>query len=425
MNDLYFLIIFCILLDQASAAGHSALVSVKVAEAQTEQTDQDKTALLDRLSCLQSDQSSAGKWKQETIFGKHDSQSKHWTFQPDNCPLKPFDVDAFCRIALRCQNMLMVGDSTVESLYHAGSSLLSGKHNENEHVAGPPEIMLSEDTHSAPCPNKYDHLATSRRPRRQRLMYGRHVCNVKSACPAPLQVTLSFVKHEMLVGHIGLHSADRQCDYWQEILDKYPLQYYSFGAHIPQIVESYTHKGAAKNMTKVFHNHAAAFASVLARNVEERKKRKEKKTAHIDSMLEHLKRPLIIYETARWGSLDYTEECATTPFVQTQQPNTSHGILVNTTLNHKKEPISLAPFHWSSIPAVNSAMLEELKAAIPEGILLTLKTANMVSQRQGCRVDFLHYTHPKFSFSPDWRTWQLLWNLLQTESQTSLTLTNF
>ena len=63
-------------------------------------------------------------------------------------------------------------------------------------------------------------------------------------------------------------------------------------------------------------------------------------------------------------------------------------------------------------------MLEELKAAIPEDILLTLKTANMVSQRQGCRVDFLHYTHPKFSFSPDWRTWQLLWKwkLLETES---------
>jgi len=433
---------FCLFILSAVLLLDLAPVKIEALEARP---DKEK----DRLSCLQGDQSSAGKWKRQTIFGDLNPDAKHWTFQPDNCPLKPFDVDAFCRIALRCQNMLMVGDSTVESLYHAGSSLLSGKHKENEHIIGPPEMMVSEITRSIPCPAKYDHLATSKRPEQQNLMYERHVC--RSSCPAQLKLT--YVRHEMLVGHIGPHSADRQCDHWQELLDQYPIQYYSLGPHVPQIVES--NKGVA-NMSQVFQNHAAAFVSILTdhekRRAEREKRRQEehevdevsehkksplvasilsinekrrakrkkiekrKHDEHTSKVSEHTKRPLIIYETGRWGSLDFTEKCEPNPLKDVQPPNTSHGKLVKTVVL-RGQNISIQPFHWGSIAALNSAVLKELENRIPKDILLTLNTANVTSMRQGCRVDWLHYQHPKFSYSPDWRTWQLLWNLLESESQ--------
>ena len=114
-----------------------------------------------------------------------------------------------------------------------------------------------------------------------------------------------------------------------------------------------------------------------------------------DVFLKHsAKDAVLIFQTGHWGARSFHGNCYEHPLIDPPPPEDFNG------------------YHWSQIPVLNSYYKTILKQRISSDRLVILDTAEMLAARIGCRVDYVHFTHSRFPFSPNWRIWQLLQNVL-------------
>ncbi len=408
------------------------------------------TEAKERLECLSKDMSEpSGTWVREDIFGNVRSKD-HWAYQPGSkCdPLESFDVEAFCRSVLKCQNMLLVGDSTMLSFYRAGTLLLTGGHEVISSTASigirsvKKDYLKPELAHRVPgteflCPvdEKSDYLDLNgthahvhRNPDRLRdgESYVQHRSVCSNACTEP--VNLAYVHHNYLIGHpihlkknrgVGSYryfvdTHDALCDYWQDELlhGDYGNVIFSSGAHVPRLIQQAFLKNenaTNEDVHKLIQQHADEFTKTFQNIIAEKDTVNGKK--------KYSEKTTLIWKSARWGVTDFTTACNAQPQNVTKKPYASNGLDPSSTWPEVYNRVAgmydtLAYYMWDYIPILNNMFRDTLQATLPSDSFLLWNISEIESMRTNCRIDTLHWQSSQYSYTPDWYAWHHLYNLL-------------
>ena len=367
-----------------------------------------------RAECLQSNlvlqQHGGGTWKRESIHGEQFAKDGDWVFQPTDCPLVPFSDRYMCQVALGCESVLIVGDSTTNTIFHDGQSLFGV----NLEVNGSVNSWSSHKVGYCSTSNGCDVPGSNCRPTlssvRPVLVHHQMIC--KAHCSKP--VKLSYVRHNHLVNHHGqTFGTDLQCDEWKTLQNQYKYVWASTGPHIPGLIEFphgvFNNVSAYMSLTSTNTDAAAYFMKDFVTLFEQEAndlvdtflsggRTVDSKTAPVPDRV-------LIYQTGQWGMINYSEDCKLKP---------------HDTLPARPEMVrgrdQLDRYYWELIPLLNEAYVRVLKQRLNSSQLLLLDVADMHSMRYSCRTNYIHF-HSSAVGSPAARVWQLLYNslLLRTE----------
>ena len=335
---------------------------------------------ISRLECLQSRLGLpvtaggfGGEWINEVIPGRPDDHN-NWFFKP-GClqDLFTFNESLFCRSALQCKNLLFVGDSVMFQVFAAGLSLPFPSRRRRR-LYRCPTLCKGINNTSSVCS-------------KERSKYSNHHIIVCIPHCGGKDVLLSYVRHDHLVNvHGKRHTGDHMCTYWQDILGNFSYVFMSTGAHVPDLV-SYPFGRATKhsNLTNLFNNEAAALAATF---------------------LKYSKpNTVLIWQSAHWGNLKVSGRCEERPSSEPIEPEKNIQYV-----NKFGDTVS---FHWDKIPKLNEAYRHYLTHSLsPLKRVLLLDTAELMSSVPNCRKDYIHFVDENLRWSPTWRVWHLLMNLL-------------
>jgi hypothetical protein len=290
-----------------------------------------------RLECLQSDLGvRTGVWEEVNVFGipspsretTKTSNFSQYLYQPDGCRLEYFNVEKFCKKALRCKKLMIVGDSTTKIQFDAlphifptsrPSSLRPCK------TLNGCEMSKTAKGHAAVSKKEMNESKGCHYPWVSNVIktYHRDVC--ETYC-GPGQAIISYFRNDGLINHNGkTYQIDLQCDEWLNQINKYDFVMLNFGPHIPEVIQF---PRGEENPMPYNLTHQKAIL-----------------TAHVNDLIATFKSRLdpnstttMIYQSGMWGAHDYKSACVTN-----NKPVPYNDSIV--------EPY--ANMFWKSIPLAN------------------------------------------------------------------------
>ena len=197
------------------------------------------------------------------------------------------------------------------------------------------------------------------------------------------KLDLTFVRHDFLKGVHGDNIAPSAvCDSWWEMAPKYDIVVFSSGAHVNNMVlHPYGAKSPPSNFSanKMIESSAHLIGDELKRLIPRMKPSAQ-----------------FIYMTTNGGIQNFTHDCSVKP---------------------EEVPIPIADqYSWPLIPAMQEVYVREFRKAVVPFKLLVMDMQYMMQMRRGCHNDYVH-TNPATKNSPQFNTWQLLYNILIELSQ--------
>ena len=280
----------------------------------------------------------------------------NWEFANSSCGHALTEA-RLCK-ALRCRNMLLVGDSTFLGLFR-GLSIYA----ERQWQSG---VM----TNSAACPLTPQSMGRG------------HNYGLCGGC-----VNVSFWRHDHLLQAPGVLNSSRPeleqaaaCDGWKapNVLAQYPLLVLSRGAHVMEYLPEL-------RPTRQFHaGRADALAEVLR--------------PHLHANPANA----VVYVKAHWGIVHSKRSEASAPLSKPEQPRDV--------------------FRWDLMPLISAVDVEHLQRALPEaaaaglhhhdgggsGALIVVDPTKAIAMRHDCRDNHLHVVPSVYLAS----TWRMIMNAL-------------
>ena len=357
-----------------------------------------------RAECLQSNlvgpKYGGGKWEKESIYGSQFAQDGDWVFQPAECPLMPFSERYMCQIALGCESVLIVGDSTTNAIYGDAHQLFLDDLRANSLASGS-TVHWTRSCRGCVTGDK------GCRPYYGITMHHRRIC--MKHCTNQT-VKLSYVRHNHLVNHHGeTYRGDLQCDEWKVLQSQYKYVWVSTGPHMRDLVE-FPYGNYSENISG-YLNLTAEDAAVSASFIQSFVTLFEKEAnALVDTFLSggeaasnnNITGPnrVLIYQTGHWGDLNFTKDCTVPP--RAEFPGRPTAVRGQGEADR---------YYYELIPLLNEAYVRVLKHRLRPSQLLLLDVSDMLSMRYSCRNDPLHFSTKEVT-SQAFRLWQLLYNLL-------------
>lgn len=315
--------------------------------------------------------------RHESPNGKgHDSSSNFtWTYEDPKCPLHPFNLDSFCHKSLGCgKKILMVGDSTVESLTDFWLRNLPAMKRERlcpeKDMKCSPRTTLEKVRKGASGCMTGPHVSPIR---------DISICNEE--CGANSKTSLTYIRHDYLQGtHGKFWYATQHCEAWWSLIQSHDVILLSTGPHAPNMLEYPFTKPAPPNFD---------FSSFAQNEVNQ-----------IVSRLVDVIHPnqTVIYLTAHAGSPEYDQKlmnCSAKPLSKPSKYNqTTHP-----------------EFHWDKIPFIQRLYKRAFRQHHHIEQLVVMDIARLNNCRSRCRRDWIHFRDENF-LSPLFYTYNVLHNIL-------------
>lgn len=196
-------------------------------------------------------------------------------------------------------------------------------------------------------------------------------------CPSVNQTTLTYVRHDFLVGvHGKMHFKSAVCDHWLALAEQSDIVLISSAAHINELVEYPREQPATPGVP--FTTYIDESARIIANKL---KKLKMKPNS------------VIVYLASSAGIMNFTNDCSLKP---------------------ESRPLPYdSMYNWDKVPYMQTTYVTALQQAMHEvhQPFLVIDLQYLMQMRRGCRGDFVHSVST-VKDSPYFNVWLLLHNLM-------------
>ena len=200
-----------------------------------------------------------------------------------------------------------------------------------------------------------------------------HTC--KEHCPATTTTTITYIRHDHLVGiHGESHLQTSVCEHWWSLAASQDIIMLSAAAHVNELI--------------LFPNETATRGNA---NIT-----LDRSAVQIANKLKHIPlkpNAVVMYMTASSGIYNFSKDC-TLPPENIPLPHTDH-------------------YNWNMVPYMQQSYVKTIRQAMNDRHqpFLVLDLQYLTQMRRGCRGDFVH-AFSDVKSSPYFNTWMMLYNLL-------------